>query len=49
MPIYAPHSPKDRLTFENRGTCAIADAEIWLDLSPARGKLVLDVTALTQL
>lgn len=37
-------APKDRFTFENTGTCAISDAAIMLDLAPARGKLIFDVT-----
>jgi len=37
-------APKDRFTIENTGVCAIEAAEILLDLSPSRGKLIFDVT-----
>ena len=37
-------APKDRFTFANTGSCAIADAQIVLDLSSSKSGLIFDVT-----
>jgi hypothetical protein len=37
-------APKDRFTIENTGSCAINAAEVLLDMTTSRGKLIFDVT-----
>ena len=38
-------APKDRFRIENKGTCAIQNASLSIDLSSSQGRLIFDVTS----